>query len=137
MCCYGLPFVVALACVVVRAPAQGCMHGNAKCAILFFTALLVTWIPSSANRAFSVLHANEVSLPLEVLPLQDFWNAPSMPSPRSAPASASPLGCACCASFSSRRASADDTARLPRRRRPWQQQSRAPRAALAPGSGAS
>jgi hypothetical protein len=51
-----------------------------KCALLFFTALLVTWIPSSANRVFSVVHANEVSLPLEfmsslVLPLQGFWNA--------------------------------------------------------------
>jgi hypothetical protein len=51
-----------------------------KCAILFFTAMLVTWIPSSANRVFSVVHTNEVSMPLEymsafVLPLQGFWNA--------------------------------------------------------------
>ncbi len=50
-----------------------------KCAILFFTAMLVTWIPSSANRVFSVVHVNEISLPLEimsafVLPLQGFWN---------------------------------------------------------------
>ncbi|KIH88630.1 hypothetical protein SPBR_06954 [Sporothrix brasiliensis 5110] len=51
-----------------------------KCAILFFTAMLVTWIPSSANRVFSVVHVNKVSVPLEymssfVLPLQGFWNA--------------------------------------------------------------
>jgi len=51
-----------------------------KCAILFFTAMLVTWIPSSANRVYSVVHVNQISLPLEimsafVLPLQGFWNA--------------------------------------------------------------
>lgn len=50
-----------------------------KCAILFFTALLVTWIPSSANRVYSVIHV-EANYPLEymsafVLPLQGFWNA--------------------------------------------------------------
>jgi hypothetical protein len=50
-----------------------------KCAILFFTALLVTWIPSSANRVYSVVHEGRVSLTLEymsafVLPLQGFWN---------------------------------------------------------------
>jgi len=41
---------------------------------------MITWIPSSANRVFSVVHPGEVSLPLEyassvVLPLQGFWNA--------------------------------------------------------------
>jgi len=51
-----------------------------KCAILFFTAMLVTWIPSSANRFYSVIHQNQASQPLEymsafVLPLQGFWNA--------------------------------------------------------------
>lgn len=51
-----------------------------KCAILFFTAILVTWIPSTANRVYSVVHTDEISLPLEymsalVLPLQGFWNA--------------------------------------------------------------
>lgn len=50
-----------------------------KCAILFFTALLVTWIPSSANRVYGVIHT-EADYPLEymsafVLPLQGFWNA--------------------------------------------------------------
>lgn len=51
-----------------------------KCAILFFTAILITWIPSSANRVYSVVHTNSVSVPLQymsvfVLPLQGFWNA--------------------------------------------------------------
>lgn len=51
-----------------------------KCAILFFTAILITWIPSSANRVFSVIHRGKSSVPLEfmsafVLPLQGFWNA--------------------------------------------------------------
>jgi hypothetical protein len=51
-----------------------------KCAILFFVALLLTWIPSSGNRVYSLLHAGAVSRPLFfasafVLPLQGFWNA--------------------------------------------------------------
>lgn len=51
-----------------------------KCAILFFAALLVTWIPSSGNRVYSMIHNDEVSKPLFyasafVLPLQGFWNA--------------------------------------------------------------
>ncbi|KAK3402776.1 hypothetical protein B0T20DRAFT_343808 [Sordaria brevicollis] len=51
-----------------------------KCALFFFTALLVTWIPSSCNRVFSVVHHNQTVKVLEymgagVLPLQGFWNA--------------------------------------------------------------
>lgn len=51
-----------------------------KCAILFFTALLITWIPSSANRVYSFVHVKKSSMPLEfmsafVLPLQGWWNA--------------------------------------------------------------
>lgn len=51
-----------------------------KVAVLFFVAMMVTWIPSSANRVYSVLHPAHVSLPLQfasafVLPLQGFWNA--------------------------------------------------------------
>ncbi|RGP80485.1 hypothetical protein FLONG3_1413 [Fusarium longipes] len=50
-----------------------------KCALLFFTAILITWVPSSANRVYSVFHKSS-SQPLEfmsafVLPLQGFWNA--------------------------------------------------------------
>lgn len=51
-----------------------------KCALLFFTAMLVTWIPSSANRLYSIAQNGEIDLPLGfmssfVLPLQGFWNA--------------------------------------------------------------
>lgn len=51
-----------------------------KCALLFFTAMLVTWIPSSTNRLYSLARNGQISLPLEymsafVLPLQGFWNA--------------------------------------------------------------
>lgn len=51
-----------------------------KCSILFFTVILITWVPSSANRVYSVIHTRESSTPLEfmsafVLPLQGFWNA--------------------------------------------------------------
>ncbi|KAI1750105.1 G-protein coupled receptor [Xylaria castorea] len=51
-----------------------------KCAILFFTALAVTWLPSSANRVYSVVHGGETVVALEilsaiVLPLQGTWNA--------------------------------------------------------------
>lgn len=51
-----------------------------KCAILFFSVLLITWIPSSANRVYSMIHGGAISKPLFfasafVLPLQGFWNA--------------------------------------------------------------
>ncbi|KAG4437124.1 hypothetical protein IFR05_007386 [Cadophora sp. M221] len=48
-------------------------------ALFFFFIMLITWIPSSANRLFSVVHPKQVSLALEyaaacVLPMQGFWN---------------------------------------------------------------
>lgn len=51
-----------------------------KCAMLFFSALLVTWIPSSGNRVYTLINKGDVSKPLFfasafVLPLQGFWNA--------------------------------------------------------------
>jgi hypothetical protein len=51
-----------------------------KCAILFFSVLLITWIPSSGNRVYSMVNGGDVSKPLFfasafVLPLQGFWNA--------------------------------------------------------------
>lgn len=51
-----------------------------KCAILFFAVLLITWIPSSGNRVYSMIHTDHISKPLFfasafVLPLQGFWNA--------------------------------------------------------------
>lgn len=60
--------------------AHNASWSYAKCALLFFTAMLVTWIPSSANRVYSVVRNGDISLPLEymsafVLPLQGFWNA--------------------------------------------------------------
>jgi hypothetical protein len=60
--------------------SQSAAWGYAKVSILFFTAMLVTWIPSSANRVFSVMHVGYISPELEylsafVLPLQGFWNA--------------------------------------------------------------
>lgn len=59
-------------------------HKNAawsytKCALLYFTAILITWIPASANRVFSLVHNGEAYAPVAymsaiVLPLQGFWN---------------------------------------------------------------
>jgi hypothetical protein len=51
-----------------------------KCALLFFASLLITWVPSSMNRFYSLVHPDRVSFPLLyisalVLPLQGFWNA--------------------------------------------------------------
>ncbi|KAI5462775.1 hypothetical protein BGZ63DRAFT_412544 [Mariannaea sp. PMI_226] len=52
----------------------------AKCALLFFTAMLVTWLPSTANRVYLLIHPDSEAPALEymsaaVLPLQGFWNA--------------------------------------------------------------
>lgn len=51
----------------------------AKTALLFFTAMLITWIPASANRLY-ILIDGKASVQLGyvsafVLPLQGFWNA--------------------------------------------------------------
>lgn len=51
-----------------------------KCAMLFFVALLVTWVPSTINRIHTLVHPNESLFRLNyaagmVLPLQGFWNA--------------------------------------------------------------
>ncbi|KAI5867158.1 family A G protein-coupled receptor-like protein [Durotheca rogersii] len=59
--------------------ASNAAWSYSKCAILFFTALLVTWLPSSANRAYGVVNHDGVQPALEimsavVLPLQGFWN---------------------------------------------------------------
>ena len=50
-----------------------------KCAMLFFIALLITWVPSSINRIYSLMFPTKVSFGLSlasglVLPLQGFWN---------------------------------------------------------------
>jgi hypothetical protein len=51
-----------------------------RCALLFFVALLVTWVPSTINRVYTLVHPNETLFGLDytsglVLPLQGFWNA--------------------------------------------------------------
>ena len=51
-----------------------------KCAILFFLAMLCTWVPSSVNRVYSLVdpkaHIFALNLAASlVLPLQGFWNA--------------------------------------------------------------
>ena len=63
----------------VRVRADNAAWQYTKCSILFFTAMLITWIPSSANRVQSLIYGQS-SVPLEfmsafVLPLQGFWNA--------------------------------------------------------------
>jgi hypothetical protein len=51
-----------------------------KCALLFFASLLITWVPSSINRVYSLAHPDAFPFPLLfvssfVLPLQGLWNA--------------------------------------------------------------
>lgn len=63
-----------------RNEANGATWSYVKCSMLFFSALLITWIPSSGNRVYSLMNHNEISKPLFfasafVLPLQGFWNA--------------------------------------------------------------
>lgn len=60
--------------------ANSAMVSYTKVAGLFFIAMMITWIPSSANRLYSVVNPDQVSVALEclaafVLPLQGFWNA--------------------------------------------------------------
>ncbi|KAI9823875.1 MAG: hypothetical protein M1832_002192 [Thelocarpon impressellum] len=54
--------------------------GYTRCAFFFFMAMLVTWVPSSVNRVYGLLHPTTFSFSLNylsalVLPLQGFWNA--------------------------------------------------------------
>ena len=51
----------------------------ARIAFLFFISILITWIPSSANRVYSLVHPKYVNFPLNltsavVFSLQGFWN---------------------------------------------------------------
>jgi hypothetical protein len=51
-----------------------------KCALLFFAAMIVTWVPSTLNRLVTLVHPNDPIFGLGyasslVLPLQGFWNA--------------------------------------------------------------
>ncbi|OBT87670.1 hypothetical protein VE02_02744 [Pseudogymnoascus sp. 03VT05] len=51
-----------------------------KCAFFFFTAMLLTWVPATANRIATLIDPTLVSFPLNIteailLPLQGFFNA--------------------------------------------------------------
>lgn len=54
--------------------------GYTKVALLFFISLLVTWVPSSINRVYSLIHPSSTSIALTysagtVLSLMGFWNS--------------------------------------------------------------
>ncbi|MCJ1478435.1 hypothetical protein MMC13_007115 [Lambiella insularis] len=55
--------------------------GYTKCALLFFVSLLITWVPSSVFRVYSLVHPGGVvpwnlAYPAGlVLPLMGFWNS--------------------------------------------------------------
>ncbi|KAM0351669.1 hypothetical protein ACHAPU_002679 [Fusarium lateritium] len=62
-----------------RSPTDEAAVSYAKVALLFFTAMLITWIPASANRLYILING-QASVKLGylsafVLPLQGFWNA--------------------------------------------------------------
>jgi hypothetical protein len=64
----------------VRTDANSAAINYFKCALLFFIALLVTWVPSTANRVVTLVHPDDAIFGLNytsglVLPLQGFWNA--------------------------------------------------------------
>ncbi|EED17033.1 cAMP receptor-like protein, putative [Talaromyces stipitatus ATCC 10500] len=51
-----------------------------KYAMLYFVALIVTWVPSTINRVYSLFYPDQVVFGLQfvsalVLPLQGFWNS--------------------------------------------------------------
>ena len=51
-----------------------------KYALLFFAAMIVTWVPSTLNRLLTLIHPTDSIFGLTyasslVLPLQGFWNA--------------------------------------------------------------
>jgi len=60
--------------------ANRAAFGYAKVAALFFVSLLVTWVPSSINRVYSLIHPDSVSVSYSfaagiVLSLMGFWNS--------------------------------------------------------------
>ena len=60
--------------------ANHAAFGYAKVASLFFISLLVSWVPSSLNRVYSLIHPHAVSVQYAyaasiVLSLMGFWNA--------------------------------------------------------------
>ncbi|KAJ5619528.1 hypothetical protein N7510_003512 [Penicillium lagena] len=64
---------------VAMAAADTATCAYFKCAILFFIALLVTWVPSTINRVYALAYPEAFVFGLNyassfVLPLQGFWN---------------------------------------------------------------
>ena len=60
--------------------ANRAAFGYTKVASLFFVSMLVTWVPSSINRVFSLIYPNSISVPYAyaagvVLSLMGFWNS--------------------------------------------------------------
>lgn len=50
-----------------------------KCAMLFATSILITWVPATVNRVYGLRYPESPSFALNigsaiVLPLQGFWN---------------------------------------------------------------
>ncbi|KAF3395716.1 hypothetical protein F1880_007317 [Penicillium rolfsii] len=64
----------------MKREASSAAWAYTKYAMLFFIALLVTWVPSTINRVYSLARPNDFSFGLNytasfVLPLQGFWNS--------------------------------------------------------------
>lgn len=68
-----------------RAPRNSAVEANTaawaycRCAMLFFLALLITWLPSSVNRIYNLIYPDATHFGLNfaaalVLPCQGFWN---------------------------------------------------------------
>ncbi|KAM3070488.1 hypothetical protein ACMFMG_010311 [Clarireedia jacksonii] len=75
----AVPHSAMSACPKCSNAAKAAAWSYARVAILYFIAMMVTWVPSSANRLYTLLHPGEVNLGLEytsviVLPMQGFWN---------------------------------------------------------------
>ncbi|KAL1984003.1 hypothetical protein VTN96DRAFT_9688 [Rasamsonia emersonii] len=63
-----------------KAEANAAAWAYCKYAMLYFVALLVTWVPSTVNRVYSLAYPDINNFGLEftsaiVLPLQGFWNS--------------------------------------------------------------
>ncbi|KAJ5105101.1 hypothetical protein NUU61_002448 [Penicillium alfredii] len=65
---------------VMTSESNSTIWAYTKYAMLFFIALLVTWVPSTANRVYALARPQDFSFGLNyassfVLPLQGFWNS--------------------------------------------------------------
>ena len=65
---------------LVAYQANKAAWGYTKVSAMFFAAMLITWVPSSANRMWTAANGGDISIALTyasafVLPLQGMWNA--------------------------------------------------------------